>query len=144
MLSIKEIMDILPHRFPFLLIDRIVEMELGKRVVGIKNITVSEPFFQGHFPDYPIMPGVLLIEAMAQTGAVLALSSESEKIKDKNFYFSTIDKVKFRKPVVPGDQVRFEVEVIKQRSSLWRFKGKAFVGESLVAEGELQGIISDK
>jgi beta-hydroxyacyl-ACP dehydratase FabZ len=144
MLSIKEIMDILPHRFPFLLIDRIVEMELGKRVVGIKNITVSEPFFQGHFPDYPIMPGVLLIEAMAQTGAVLALSSKSEKIKDKNFYFSTIDKVKFRKPVVPGDQVRFEVEVIKQRSSLWRFKGKAFVGESLVAEGELQGIISDK
>ena len=144
MLDIKEIMGILPHRFPFLLIDRIVEMEPGKRVVGIKNITVSEPFFQGHFPDYPIMPGVLLIEAMAQTGGVLALSSEPEKVKDKNFYFSTIDKVKFRKPVVPGDQVRFEVEVIKQRSTLWRFKGKAFVGESIVAEGELQGIISDK
>ncbi|MDY6855195.1 MAG: 3-hydroxyacyl-ACP dehydratase FabZ [Thermodesulfobacteriota bacterium] len=144
MLDIKDIMGILPHRFPFLLIDRIVEVEPGKRVVGIKNITVSEPFFQGHFPDYPIMPGVLLIEAMAQTGGVLALSSEPEKVEDKNFYFSTIDKVKFRKPVVPGDQVRFEVEVIKQRSSLWRFKGKAFVGESLVAEGELQGIISDK
>lgn len=144
MLDIKEIMGILPHRFPFLLIDRIVEVEPGKRVVGIKNITVSEPFFQGHFPDYPIMPGVLLIEAMAQTGGVLALSSEPEKVKDKNFYFSTIDKVKFRKPVVPGDQVRFEVEVIKQRSTLWRFKGKAFVGESIVAEGELQGIISDK
>ena len=144
MLDIKEIMGILPHRFPFLLIDRIVEVEPGKRVVGIKNITVSEPFFQGHFPDYPIMPGVLLIEAMAQTGGVLALSSEPEKVKDKNFYFSTIDKVKFRKPVVPGDQVRFEVEVIKQRSTLWRFKGKAFVGESIVAEGELQGIVSDK
>ena len=144
MLDIKDIMGILPHRFPFLLIDRIVEVEPGKRVVGIKNITVSEPFFQGHFPDYPIMPGVLLIEAMAQTGGVLALSSEPEKVKDKNFYFSTIDKVKFRKPVVPGDQVRFEVEVIKQRSTLWRFKGKAFVGESIVAEGELQGIVSDK
>jgi beta-hydroxyacyl-ACP dehydratase FabZ len=144
MLDIKGIMKVLPHRYPFLLIDRILEMEKGKRVVGIKNLTFNEPFFQGHFPDYPIMPGVLLIEAMAQAGGVLALSYEPEKVKNKNFYFSSIDKVKFRKPVLPGDQVRFEVEVIKQRSFLWRFSGKAFVGESLVAEGELQGIISNK
>ena len=144
MLDIKDIMNVLPHRYPFLLVDRILEMERGKKIVGIKNITFNEPFFQGHFPNYPIMPGVLLIEAMAQTGGVLALSFDQEKVKNKNFYFSSIDKVKFRKPVVPGDQVRFEVGVIKQRSSLWRFSGKAFVGDSLVAEGELQGIISDK
>ena len=144
MLDIKDIMNVLPHRYPFLLIDRILEMERGKKIVGIKNITFNEPFFQGHFPNYPIMPGVLLIEAMAQTGGVLALSFEQEKVKDKNFYFSSIDKVKFRKPVVPGDQVRFEVEVIKQRSFLWRFSGKASVDDSLVAQGELQGIISDK
>ncbi|MDY7031497.1 MAG: 3-hydroxyacyl-ACP dehydratase FabZ [Thermodesulfobacteriota bacterium] len=144
MLDINEIMKVLPHRYPFLLVDRILEMEEGKRVVGIKNVTSNEPFFKGHFPDYPIMPGVLLIEAMAQTGGVLALSFASEKVKDKNFFFSNIDKVRFRKPVVPGDQVRFEVEVIKQRSSVWRFKGKAFVKDTLVAEGELQGVLSDK
>lgn len=144
MLNTRDIIKVLPHRYPFLLVDRILEMERGKRIVGIKNITSNEPFFQGHFPDYPIMPGVLLVEAMAQTGGVLALSYEAEKVKGKNFYFSGIDKVKFRKPVLPGDQVRFEVEVIKQRSSLWRFKGRAFVGDTLVAEGELQGIISDK
>jgi len=142
MLNTRDIMDVLPHRYPFLLIDTILELERGKRIVGIKNVTFNEPFFQGHFPDLPIMPGVLLIEAMAQTGGVLALSYEPEKVKDKNFYFSNIDKVRFRKPVLPGDQVRFEVEVIKQRSSVWRFKGKAFVGDALVAEGELQGIIS--
>ncbi|MFH1624333.1 MAG: 3-hydroxyacyl-ACP dehydratase FabZ [Pseudomonadota bacterium] len=144
MLDAKDIAKVLPHRYPFLLVDRILEMERGKRIVGVKNVTFNEPFFQGHFPDYPIMPGVLLIEAMAQTGGVLALSYEPEMVKDKHFYFSSIDKVKFRKPVLPGDQVRFEVEVMKQRSSLWRFKGKAYVGNSLVAEGELQGIISDK
>lgn len=143
MLDAKEIMEILPHRYPFLLVDRIVEMEKGKRIVGIKNVSSNEPFFQGHFPDYPIMPGVLLIEAMAQTGGVLALSYDPEKVKGKNFYFSGIDKVKFRKPVLPGDQVRFEVEVTKKRSSVWRFKGRAFVGDGLVAEGDLQGIISD-
>ena len=144
MLDINEIMKVLPHRYPFLLVDRILEIEDGKRIVGIKNVTFNEPFFKGHFPDYPIMPGVLLIEAMAQTGGVLALGGESERIKDKNFFFSNIDKVKFRKPVVPGDQVRFEVDVLRQRSSVWRFKGKAFVGDALVAEGEFQGIISDK
>ncbi|MFH2012931.1 MAG: 3-hydroxyacyl-ACP dehydratase FabZ [Pseudomonadota bacterium] len=144
MLDIIDIMKLLPHRYPFLLVDRILEIDKGKRIVGIKNVTFNEPFFQGHFPDYPIMPGVLLVEAMAQTGAVLALNSESKKVKDKKFYFSNIDKVKFRKPVLPGDQVRFEVEVIKQRSFLWRFAAKAFVGETLVAEGELQGVISGK
>ncbi len=144
MLDIRDIMNILPHRYPFLLIDRIVEIEKGDRVVGMKNVTFNEPFFQGHFPDLPIMPGVLLIEAMAQTGAILAYSDESEDAKDKNFFFSTIDKVKFRRPVVPGDQVRFELKVIKRRSAVWRFKGKAFVGDALVAEGELQGIIADK
>ena len=107
MLDTKDITKVLPHRYPFLLVDRILEMEKGKRIVGIKNVTFNEPFFQGHFPDYPIMPGVLLIEAMAQTGGVLALSYEPDMVKDKKFYFSSIDKVKFRKPVLPGDQVRF-------------------------------------
>src|SRR3989337_759876 len=105
MIGILEILDILPHRYPFLLIDRIVELEMGKRVVGIKNVTINEPFFQGHFPGHPIMPGVLLLEAMAQVGGVMALKSVPEhEVRNKVIYFMSIDKAKFRKPVVPGDQ----------------------------------------
>ncbi len=116
MLTINEVMDFLPHRYPFLMIDRILEFEADKRIVGLKNVTINEPFFQGHFPGHPIMPGVLLLEAMAQTGGVMALMSlPPEEVKKKVLYFMSIDKAKFRKPVTPGDQVRFELELIKAR-----------------------------
>ncbi len=147
MIGIQEIFDILPHRYPMLLVDRILEMEMGKRVVGIKNVTINEPFFQGHFPGHPIMPGVLLLEAMAQTGGVLAMRSaeaEGMDIKTKVIYFMTIDKVKFRKPVLPGDQVRFELDLIKSRSNIRGFKAQALVDGAVVAEAELMAMIVDK
>jgi len=147
MIGIQEILNILPHRYPFLLVDRILEMEIGKRVVGIKNVTINEPFFQGHFPGHPIMPGVLLLEAMAQTGGVLAMRSaefEGMDIKTKVIYFMTIDKVKFRKPVLPGDQIRFELELIKSRANIRGFKAQALVDGAVVAEAELMAMIVDK
>lgn len=144
MKNIKEIMDVLPHRYPFLLVDKILEMEEGKRIVGIKNVSINEPFFQGHFPDSPIMPAVLLLEAMAQTGGALVLNSEREKAKMRNVLFLGIDKARFRKPVFPGDQVRFELEALQRKKSVWKFKGEAFVEGTLVAEAELMAMISDK
>lgn len=144
MKNIKEIMGLLPHRYPFLLVDKILDFEEGKRIVGIKNVSINEPFFQGHFPDSPIMPAVLLLEAMAQTGGILVLSLESEKSKVRNVLFLGIDKARFRKPVYPGDQVRFELEVLQHKKSVWKFKGEAFVEGTLVAEAELMAMISDK
>jgi UDP-3-O-[3-hydroxymyristoyl] N-acetylglucosamine deacetylase / 3-hydroxyacyl-[acyl-carrier-protein] dehydratase len=143
MIGTEEIMTYLPHRYPFLLVDKIVELEENKRIVGIKNVTINEPFFQGHFPGHPIMPGVLLIEAMAQTGGVLALHAEPDAQK-KVIYFMSIDKVKFRKPVTPGDQVRFELEQTKQRSTIRAFKGIAKVDGTVVCEAELMAMIVDK
>lgn len=143
MLDINKIMGLLPHRYPFLLIDRIVEMEPQKRIVGLKNVTINEPFFQGHFPGHPIMPGVLLVEAMAQAGGVLALLSDP-KPETKLLIFMSIDKAKFRKPVVPGDQVRFELDVIKQRGPIKSFKGEAKVDGAVVAEAEMMAMIVDK
>jgi beta-hydroxyacyl-ACP dehydratase FabZ len=143
MIGINEIMTYLPHRYPFLLIDRIVELEENRRIVGIKNVTINEPFFQGHFPGHPIMPGVLLIEAMAQTGGVLALHAEPDASK-KVLYFMSIDKARFRKPVLPGDQVRFELDVTKQRSTIRAFKGIAKVDGNVVCEAELMAMIVDK
>ena len=144
MKNIKEIMGLLPHRYPFLLVDKILEMEEGKRIVGIKNVSINEPFFQGHFPDSPIMPAVLLLEAMAQTGGILVLSLEGEKSKMRNVLFLGIDKARFRKPVYPGDQVRFELVALQRKKSVWKFKGEAFVEGTLVAEAELMAMISDK
>ena len=144
MKEIREIMNLLPHRYPFLLVDRVLEMEEGKRIVSIKNVSINEPFFQGHFPGSPIMPGVLLIEAMAQTWGILVLSSAREKAGNKNILFLGIDKARFRKPVYPGDQVRFELEALHFKRTVWKFKGKAFVEETLVAEAELMATISDK
>jgi len=142
--EIEEIMNLLPHRYPFLLVDKVLEMEEDKRIVSIKNVSINEPFFQGHFPGSPIMPGVLLIEAMAQTWGILVLSSEREKAGSKNVLFLGIDKARFRKPVYPGDQVRFELEALHFKRSIWKFKGKAFVEGTLVAEAELMATISDK
>jgi len=138
MVSIKEIMAYLPHRYPFLLVDRVLEMEKGKRIVSIKNVTINEPFFQGHFPGEPIMPGVLIVEAMAQTWGILAFySAEDTDINNVNVRFIGIDKCRFRKPVVPGDQIRFELEGISQKRTIWKFRGKALVDGQLVAEAEL-------
>ena len=145
MIGIQEIMDILPHRYPFLLVDKILEMEMGKRIVGIKNVTMNEPFFQGHFPGRPIMPGVLIIEAMAQTGVVLALKSVPPgEVKNKVILFMSIDKAKFRKPVIPGDQLRFEIDVIRQRSNIMSLKAQALVDGAVAAEAEMMAMIVDK
>jgi beta-hydroxyacyl-ACP dehydratase FabZ len=144
MFDIQEIINTLPHRYPFLLVDRILELEINKRVVGLKNVTINEPFFQGHFPGHPIMPGVLLLEAMAQTGAVLALKSYTGDVQSKVIYFMSIDKAKFRKPVVPGDQVRFELELLKMRGSITILKAEAKVDGALVAEAEMKAMIVDK
>ncbi len=145
MLTINEVMDFLPHRYPFLMIDRILEFETDKRIVGLKNVTINEPFFQGHFPGHPIMPGVLLLEAMAQTGGVMALMSlPSEERKKKVIYFMSIDKAKFRKPVTPGDQVRFELDLIKARGSIRSLRGVAIVDGGIVAEAEMMAMVVDK
>ncbi len=132
-LDIVEIMSILPHRYPFLLIDRVVEIERKKRIVAIKNVTINEPFFQGHFPDYPIMPGVLLIEAMAQAGGALLLTEFTDRHK-KLVLFTGIENARFRRPVVPGDQARIEVEVVNWRPRAVRMQGKVFVGGKLTCE----------
>ncbi len=144
MIQINEIMGMLPHGYPFLLVDRVVELEMGKRIVGIKNVTINEPFFQGHFPGQPIMPGVLIVEAMAQTAGVLAFKSMPEESRKTAVYFMAIDRVRFRKPVHPGDQIRMEMVVSKKRKSVWVFTGKAYVEEKLAAEAELMAMIGDK
>ena len=144
MLDINEILTILPHRYPFLLVDRILELEPGKRVVGIKNVTVNEPFFPGHFPSYPVMPGVLIIEALAQTGAVLGILSFEEHERDKITYFTGIDNARFRKPVIPGDQLRMELNTTMRRRGIWGFSAKAFVGDKLVTEADLMATFVDK
>jgi 3-hydroxyacyl-[acyl-carrier-protein] dehydratase len=137
-LSITEIMQILPHRYPFLLIDRVVELVRMQRIVAIKNVTINEPYFQGHFPTYPIMPGVLMVEAMAQAGGALLLTEVPDR-EDKLVLFTGIDGAKFRAPVVPGDQVRIEVEVIgKMRSRGATMRGNAYVNGKLVCEAEIK------
>jgi 3-hydroxyacyl-[acyl-carrier-protein] dehydratase len=132
-LDINQIMAILPHRYPFLLIDRVVEVERRRRIVAIKNVTINEPFFQGHFPGFPIMPGVLIVEAMAQAGGALLLTEIPDR-DSKLMVFTGIERARFRRPVVPGDQVRIVVEVLAWRSSAVRMEGKAYVGEKLAAE----------
>ncbi len=142
MITINEIMSILPHRYPFLLIDRIVEFEEGKSAKGLKNVTINEPFFLGHFPGHPIMPGVLIIEAMAQVGGVLAFKSAN--VNNKVVYFMGIDNARFRKPVLPGDTLEINMTVTKCRGTIWAFKGTATVGGALVAEAELMATIMEK
>lgn len=142
MLSTTEIQEILPHRYPFLLVDRIIEIEPMKRAVGIKNVTMNEPFFQGHFPGHPVMPGVLLMEAMAQVGGVAMLYPEENR--GKLAFFAGADRVKFRRPVVPGDQVRMIAELIKVRGNMGKIWAQAFVDEQLVAEGEFLFALSSK
>ena len=141
MLDNNQIRNILPHRYPFLLVDRITELEPNVKAVGIKNVTINEPFFEGHFPDNPIMPGVLIVEAMAQVAGILAFRSG---IKGDTLYFMSIEKAKFRKPVVPGDQLRLDIEVLQTRNNVWKFSGKAFVIDKLVSEVEFTAMVSSK
>ena len=142
-LGIEEIMKVLPHRYPFLLVDRILEVEHGKRIVGLKNVTINEPFFQGHFPGHPIMPGVLIIEAMAQVGGML-LMGDVDDPETKVVYFMSLDNVKWRRPVKPGDQLRFELEVVQIRGRICRMNGVAKVDGELVAEAEMAAMVRDR
>jgi beta-hydroxyacyl-ACP dehydratase FabZ len=143
-LTYKQIIEILPHRHPFLFVDAITELELGERIVGLKNVTINEPFFTGHFPGNPIMPGVLVVEAMAQVGGILARLSvpESREIAgDKAIYFGAMDKVKFRRPIIPGDQIVFELVALRKGTRIWKMKGTAKVNNELAAEAELVAAI---
>ena len=141
-LDIVEILKLLPHRYPFVMVDRILEYEEGKSIAGYKNITMNENFFQGHFPEKPVMPGVLILEGMAQTGALLAYLTDKEMTGNKLVYFAGLDAVKFRKTVVPGDQLRYELTVFKRKTKFWKMDGKAYVGENLVAEAQLMATFS--
>ncbi len=139
--EIGEVLATIPHRYPFLMIDRVTEIRLGESAVGIKNVSINEAHFQGHFPSQPIMPGVLLVEAMAQTAAVLVVKTMGEHVRGKLVYFMTIDNARFRRPVVPGDQVRIEVAVRRHRGAVWRFRGQAVVDGALAAEAEYSAMI---
>lgn len=142
-LNTLEIMKLLPHRYPILLVDKIAEFEDGKGIVGVKNVTINEPFFQGHFPEHPIMPGVLILEAMAQVGGVYAILAKSVG-ENQVPYFVGIDKAKFRKPVLPGDVLHLELELLKVRRGIYSFLGKATVDGKVVAEAELKATFADK
>ena len=141
-LDVVAIQDILPHRYPMLLVDRVLELE-ETRIVGLKNVTATEPHFQGHFPDFPVMPGVLIIECMAQTAGILVLSQIPDR-KDKVVLLTSIDNARFRKPVVPGDQLRVEMTVISKRASLAKMRGEARVNNELVAECTVMCVLRDK
>jgi 3-hydroxyacyl-[acyl-carrier-protein] dehydratase len=144
-LNHQEIIKLIPHRYPFLLVDRITELESWKWIAGIKNVTINEPFFQGHFPGNPVMPGVLIIEAMAQVGCVLSQVSLRERADlgaVPNVYFMSIDNVKFRRTVVPGDQLKFEITPVRTGSRVWKMEGKAFVDGNLVTEAEFMAQIT--
>lgn len=136
-MDIKKILAMLPHRYPFILIDRVLAIVPGEKITALKNVTINEPFFQGHFPGEPIMPGVLILEGMAQAGGLLAYQSIPEMIGVKLIYFAGMDGVRFRKTVVPGDQIIFEMEVLKQKGKIWKMAGRALVDGQLAAEAEL-------
>jgi 3-hydroxyacyl-[acyl-carrier-protein] dehydratase len=141
--DIAKVMQYLPHRYPFLLLDRMYDMNGDESCVGLKNVTINEPFFQGHFPQYPVMPGVLIIEGLAQTAGALCVSSLGEDYKAELVYFMGIDKAKFRRPVLPGDQLHYHVRKIRNRGRVWRFYGEARVDGSVVAEAEISAMLAD-
>jgi 3-hydroxyacyl-[acyl-carrier-protein] dehydratase len=146
--NVVDIQNILPHRYPFLLVDRITELTPGEYIEGLKNVSISEPVFQGHFPGHPIYPGVMIIEGMAQAGGVLAFKSmdqiSQEEIANKVVYFMSIDKAKFRAPVTPGDQLVYKIDVIKHKGAVWQLDAKAYVDDKIVAQAELKAMIVDK
>ncbi|MFT5698139.1 MAG: 3-hydroxyacyl-[acyl-carrier-protein] dehydratase [Desulforhopalus sp.] len=136
-IDIVEILKLLPHRYPFVMVDRILSLEMNKEIVGLKNVTINEPFFQGHFPTRPIMPGVLILEGMAQVGGIMAYYANQDAIGNKLLFFAGIDKARFRKPVVPGDQLIFTLELVKQKKSIMIMSAKAEVDGQVVAQAEL-------
>jgi 3-hydroxyacyl-[acyl-carrier-protein] dehydratase len=145
LLDIDQIMRIMPHRYPFLLVDKIIELNPGKGITGIKNVTINEPFFGGHFPDFPVMPGVLIIEAMAQTGGIFALETMGLKISenpDLKIFFMSVDKARFRKPVRPGDTLVMRVDLMTHRRNIWKFHGRTEVDDTLVCEAEMMASVT--
>jgi 3-hydroxyacyl-[acyl-carrier-protein] dehydratase len=143
-IDIKGVLDLLPHRYPFLLVDRVLECEPGKRIVALKNVTINEPFFPGHFPHHPIMPGVMLIEAMAQAAAILAFQSGEQRADDKSVvYFLGIDEARFKSPVVPGDQLILEARIERYLKGVWRFAAEARVGERVAAAAKMMCALRD-
>lgn len=143
-IDINRIIELIPHRYPFLLVDRLEDVVPGKSAVGVKNVTVNEPFFQGHFPGRPVMPGVMIIEAMAQTAAVLVVDTLGKNAEGKLVYFMSIEHARFRQPVEPGDQLRLVCTKVKQRASVWKFSGEAYVGDTVVAEAKYSAMIMDQ
>jgi 3-hydroxyacyl-[acyl-carrier-protein] dehydratase len=139
----QRVMQLLPHRYPFLMVDRIIDMDRDESAIGIKNVSMNEPFFQGHFPSFPIMPGVLIIEGLAQTAGALCVSSFGTTYKPQLVYFMGIDRAKFRKPVLPGDQLHYHVRKVRSRGRAWRFHGEAKVNGQVVAEAEVSAMILD-
>ncbi len=147
LMDVVEIQEILPHRYPFLLVDRVISLDEGENIVSFKNVSISEPVFEGHFPGHPIYPGVMILEGLAQAGGLLAFQSmglTKEEVKNKVVYFMSIDKAKFRKPVRPGDRLEYRVSVIKRKGSIWMLDGKAYVDDQLVAQAELKAMVVDK
>lgn len=143
-LDVTDIMRLIPHRYPFLLVDKVIDVVKGESAVGIKNVTINEGLFQGHFPGHPIFPGVLIVEAMAQTAGALVVHTLGPEAEDKLVYFMTIDEARFRKPVKPGDQLKIHIEVIRSRGAVWKFNGKAYVDETLVAQATYSAMIMDR
>jgi len=146
-MDVIQIQKIIPHRFPFLLVDRITELNVNENLVGYKNVSISEPIFQGHFPDHPIYPGVMILEGMAQAGGILAFESmdmSEEEAATKVVYFMSIDNAKFRSPVRPGDKLEYRIGLIKRKGSIWMLRGEAFVDDKLVSEADLKAMIVDK
>src|SRR4249920_1824658 len=142
--DIKRILQLIPHRYPMLMVDKVTEMQLDHSAVGIKNVSINEPFFQGHFPSEPVMPGVLIVEAMAQTAAVLVVATFGAESEGKLVYFMSIDGVRFRRPVVPGDRLELHVEKVQSRANVWKFSGKALVEGKVAAEATFAAMIRDK
>lgn len=144
-MNINEVMQFLPHRYPFLLIDRVLEIELGKSITAIKNVSINEPFFPGHFPDSPVMPGVMILEAMAQAAALLSFKTENYAPNEVGIvYFAGIDGARFKKPVLPGDQLIIHVDIVRRVRGIWKYKARADVDGALVAEAELMATLRDK
>ncbi len=143
-IDINRVMKMIPHRYPFLMIDRVTELKPDVSAVGLKNVTINEPYFQGHFPDQPIMPGVLIIEAMAQTAAILVIETMGEEAEGSLVYFMSVDQARFRKPITPGDNVRVYVEKQRKRGNVWKFKGEARVDGTLMAEATYSAMIVEK